>query len=290
MGSDRLEESLEIDRASAEEIVRIINLEDRKVATAVAAASESIARAIDAITERLTHGGRMFYVGAGTSGRLAMVDASELPPTFGVDAGLVQVIIAGGREAFFSAVEGAEDDEEEAVAEVLRCVTPDDCVVGIAASGRTPFTVAAVRRANLQGALTVGVSGVREAPLTRECDIPIVIETGPEVILGSSRMKAGTAQKLVLNTISTGVMIRLGKVYSNLMVEMPPTNEKLRARAISMVEIAAGVPRTEAFRLYEDSGRDTKVAILMANRKCGAADARALLERSGGNLREALGA
>lgn len=288
MASDRLEESLEIDRAGAAEIVRIINAEDRKVAPAVGAASESIARAIEALADRLFHGGRMFYVGAGTSGRLAMVDASELPPTFGVDPSFVQVIVAGGPEAFLHAVEGAEDDEEAAVAEISRAVRAEDCVVGIAASGRTPFTVAAIRRANLQGALTVGITSVREAPLARECDFPIVVETGPEVILGSTRMKAGTAQKLVLNTLSTGVMILLGKVYSNLMVEMPPTNEKLRARAITMVEVAAGVMRPEAVRAYEQAGRDTKVAIVMARRKCSVEAARRLLERSGGKLREAL--
>jgi N-acetylmuramic acid 6-phosphate etherase len=288
MRSDRLEESLEIDRAGAAEIVRIINEQDRQVSGVVAVASESMGRAIDAIADRLSHGGRLFYIGAGTSGRIAMLDASELPPTFGIDPALVQVIMAGGTEAFVRAVEGAEDDEEAAIAEITRLTGSADCVVGISASGRTPFTVAGIRRANLQGALTIGITSIRESPLARESDIPIVVDTGPEVLLGSTRMKAGTAQKLVLNTLSTGVMIRLGKVYSNLMVEMPPTNDKLRARAAVMIEIAAGITPAEARKAYDDAHGDIKLAIVMASRKLGADDARRILEDAGGRLREAL--
>jgi N-acetylmuramic acid 6-phosphate etherase len=288
MSHDRLPESSEIDRASAAEIVRIINEQDATVAAAVRAASDRIAQAIEAIADRLQDGGRLFYAGAGTSGRIAMLDASELPPTFGVPPELVQVIMAGGDRAFFQAVEGAEDDDEAAIREVAERVEARDCLIGIAASGATPFTVAAVRKANMQGALTVGVTSVGGSPLARESDIPIVTATGAEVILGSTRMKAGTAQKLVLNTISTGVMILTGRVYSNLMVEMPPTNAKLRSRAVLMVELAAGLPRPRAHQLYEEAGRDTKVAIVMARKAVGAEEARRLLAAASGKLREAL--
>lgn len=288
MTRERLEQSRAIDRASSLEIVRIITDQDRLVADAVAAEEKSIAQAIDAIAERLRHGGRLFYAGAGTSGRIAMLDASELPPTYGTPPDLVQVIMAGGEKAFFSAVEGAEDSEENAAREVAARVSAEDALVGIAASGSTPFTVTAVRRANMQGALTVGVTSVRDSLLARECDIPIVTETGPEVILGSTRMKAGTAQKLVLNTLSTGVMIRLGKVYSNLMVEMPPTNRKLRSRAALMVELAAECDRHTAENALSRADGEIKTAVLMIRRTLGAASARELLSRHHGNLREAL--
>lgn len=287
MSQDRLDASLDIDRASAADIVRIIQAEDAKVAAAVQRESERIARAIEQIAERMSHGGRLFYAGAGTSGRIAMLDASELPPTYGVDASTVQVIMAGGERAYFAAAEGAEDDEEAAVAAVNERVKSDDALVGIAASGTTPFTVAAVRRANMLGALTVAITNAPNSPLGREADIPIVADTGPEVIMGSTRMKSGTAQKLILNTISTGVMIRLGHVYSNLMVDMPATNEKLRSRAVRMVELVAGVTRSIAVQAMRDSGGSVKVAAVMARKKVSADEARALLQ--GQNLREILG-
>lgn len=288
MIQDRLPDSLEIDSKSADEIVAIIQAQDRTLFDAVATQARAIARAIDAIADRLDDGGHLFYVGAGTSGRLAMVDASELPPTYGVPPELVQVIMAGGTSAFFSAAEGAEDDEEAAIAEIERRVRPQDAVLGIAASGTTPFTVAAVRKANAMGALTVGVTSVAGSPLARECDIPITPETGPEVILGSTRMKSGTAQKLVLNTISTGVMIRLGKVFSNLMVEMPATNVKLRGRAVKMVEIAAEVPHDAAERAFATSGGSVKTAIVMAKLGVEREEAERRLEAHRGRLREVL--
>lgn len=288
MSSDRLEASLEIDRASAEEIVRIIQREDRNVIAAVEAEAGRIAQAIDAIADRLANGGRLFYVGAGTSGRIAMLDASELPPTYGIPRGMVQVIMAGGDEAFFRAAEGAEDDDEKAIAEVDARVRSEDAVVGIAASGTTPFTVAAVRKANMLGALTVGITSVSMAPLAREVDIPIVAITGPEVILGSTRMKSGTAQKLVLNTISTGVMIRLGRVYSNLMTDMPVTNAKLARRAVTMVQLASGADARAADEALKLADNEVKTAIVMLRRKANAADARSLLEAHNGNLRETL--
>jgi N-acetylmuramic acid 6-phosphate etherase len=286
MSPDRLEASLDIDRRPAIEIVRIIQEQDALVAAAVAAQAERLAHAIDEIAERLRHGGRLFYAGAGTSGRIAMLDASELPPTYGVDPSLVRVLMAGGERAFFAAAEGAEDDEEAAIEIVSREVTADDAVVGIAASGTTPYTVAAVRKANMLGALTVAVTSVAGSPLAQHADIPIVVETGPEVIMGSSRMKSGTAQKLVLNQLSTGVMIRLGRVYSNLMIEMPATNEKLRTRAVRMVELAAGVQRHAAVQAMRDSGGSVKIAAVMARRGVSADEARALLADK--TLREVL--
>lgn len=289
MSQERLEASLGIDRASTPEIVRIIQEQDATIAAAMRSQAAAIARAIDAIADRLRHGGRLFYAGAGTSGRIAMLDAAEIPPTYNAPPDLVQVLMAGGEKAFFSAVEGAEDDEEAAVADVNARVRADDCLVGITASGTTPYTVAAVRRANLIGALTVGVSSVAASPLASECDIAITPETGPEVILGSTRMKAGTAQKFVLNTLSTGVMIRLGKTYSNLMVEMPATNEKLRARAVRMVELATGVARSAAASAIAASGGSVKEAILIAKRGVPADEAREMLRANGGNLRKVLG-
>lgn len=289
MSQDRLDASLDIDLLPAREVVRIIQEQDALVAGAVSAESERIAHAVEEISQRMSHGGRLFYIGAGTSGRIAMLDASELPPTYGIDASLVQVIMAGGERAYFAAAEGAEDDQEAAIAAVNAAVRSEDAVVGIAASGTTPFTVAGVRRANMLGALTVGIASVAGSPLTKNVDIPIVPQTGPEVIMGSSRMKSGTAQKLILNAISTGVMIRLGRVYSNLMTDMPATNEKLRNRAVRMVELAAGVIRPLAVQAVRDAEGNVKLATVMARRKVPADEARRMLEEKEGNLREVIG-
>jgi N-acetylmuramic acid 6-phosphate etherase len=286
MSQDRLSTSLDIDRVATPEVVRIIQEQDALVAAAVAAQGARIAHAIDEIAERMRHDGRLFYVGAGTSGRMAMLDASELPPTYGIDPSLVRVLIAGGERAYFEAVEGAEDDEEAAIDAVSREVTSEDAVVGIAASGTTPYTVAAVRKANLIGALTIGVTNVPSSPLAQHVDIPIVVETGPEVIMGSTRMKSGTAQKLVLNQLSTGVMIRLGHVYSNLMIDMPATNEKLRNRAVSMVELAAGVTRPMAVQAIREADGSVRLAAVMAKRKITVDEAQRLLAEK--SLREAL--
>ena len=284
MSQDRLEASLDIDRRPTIEIVRIIQQEDARVAGAVAAQAERIAHAVDQIAERLRAGGRLFYAGAGTSGRIAMLDASEIPPTYGLD--VIEVLIAGGERAYFEAVEGAEDDEDAAIEAVSAKVKADDAIIGIAASGTTPYTVAAVRRANMLGALTVGITNVAGSPLAQDVDIPIVLETGPEVIMGSTRMKSGTAQKLVLNQISTGVMIRLGRVYSNLMIDMPATNEKLRSRAVKMVELAAGVTRPMAVQAIREAEGNVKIATVIAKKKVGAEEARRMLEEK--TLREVL--
>ena len=286
MSQDRLDASLDIDRRSTLEIVRIIQEQDALVAPAVAEQRQRIAHAVDEIANRLRHGGRMFYVGAGTSGRIAMLDAAELPPTFGIDTSLVRVIMAGGERAFFAAAEGAEDDEEAAIATIGADVVADDAIVGIAASGTTPFTVAAIRKANMIGALTVGITSIAGSPLAQDADIAIVPEPGPEVIMGSSRMKSGTAQKLVLNTLSTAVMIRLGHIYSNLMVDMPATNEKLRNRAVRMVELAAEVPRAVAVQALRDADGSVKLATVIAKRGVSADEARSLLKSAG--LREVL--
>ena len=286
MSQDRLDASLDIDRRSTLEIVRIIQQQDALVAQAVAAEAERIAHAVDEIANRMAHGGRMFYVGAGTSGRIAMLDAAELPPTFGIDPSLVRVLMAGGERAYFAAAEGAEDDEEAAIAAVEKEVIADDAVVGIAASGTTPYTVAAIRKANMIGALTVGINSQPGSPLAQDADIAIVPKTGPEVIMGSSRMKSGTAQKMILNTISTAVMIRLGHVYSNLMIDMPATNEKLRNRAVRMVELAAEVARPIAVQALRDAEGNVKLAAVIARKKVSAGKARKLLE--GRNLREVL--
>lgn len=288
MSQERLAASLEIDSCPPAEIVRIIQEQDRLIAEAVVAAAEPIAQAIEQVSDRLARGGRLVYAGAGTSGRIAFLDAAELPPTYGVDPGLVRVLMAGGERAFTQAVEGAEDDEEAAAAAVEEHVTAGDALVGIAASGTTPYTVAAVRRAHQLGALTVGVTSTPGSPLTREARIPIVADTGPEVIMGSTRMKSGTAQKLILNTLSTGVMIRLGRVYSNLMIEMPATNEKLRRRAVRMVELAAEVAPADAVQALREAGGNVKLAVVMARKKLGRAEAERALARHHGNLREAL--
>jgi N-acetylmuramic acid 6-phosphate etherase len=286
MSQDRLDASLDIDRRSTLEIVHIIQEQDALVAPAVAAEAEKIAHAVDEIANRMHHGGRMFYVGAGTSGRIAMLDAAELPPTFGIDRSLVRVIMAGGERAFFAAAEGAEDDEDAAIAAIEQDVVADDAVVGIAASGTTPYTVAAIRKANMIGALTVAMTSIPGSPLAQEADIAITPEVGPEVIMGSSRMKSGTAQKLVLNTISTAVMIRLGHVYSNLMIDMPATNEKLRNRAVRMVELAADVPRATAVQALRDADGSVRLATVIAKKRITAEDAKALLR--GRKLREVL--
>jgi N-acetylmuramic acid 6-phosphate etherase len=288
MSQERLAASLDIDRCTSGEIVRIIQEQDRLVAEAVAAAAAPIAEAIEQVAARLAHGGRLVYAGAGTSGRIALLDAAELPPTYGVDPGLVRVLLAGGERAFTQSVEGAEDAEEAAAAAVAAHVTAGDALVGIAASGTTPYTVAAVRRANQLGALTVGVTSAPGSPLAHEARIAIVADTGPEVIMGSTRMKSGTAQKLILNTLSTGVMIRLGHVYSNLMIDMPATNEKLRRRAVRMVELAADVPQEEAMRALRDTEGNVRLAVVMAKQKLSRDEAERALARHGGNLRQVL--
>ena len=281
--------STHIDTLSTAEMLRVINAEDAKVAAAVEREIPNIARAVDAIAERLRAGGRLFYIGAGTSGRLGVLDASECPPTFSAPPGMVQGIIAGGEPALTRAVEGREDDAAAGAADLeARGFTGGDALVGIATSGRTPYVLGAVARVREMGALAIGISCTPDSELSRAVQIAIEPLVGPEVVTGSTRMKAGTATKLVLNMLSTGAMIRLGYVYGNLMVNVQPTNEKLRDRARRIVAEAAGVDSETAARAFEEAGGRVKVAIVMARLGVGPEEAAGRLEAAGGRVSEAL--
>ncbi len=281
--------SVEIDRLPTLEMLRVINEEDKQVAVAVEAALEPIARAVDAIVARLEQGGRLFYTGAGTSGRLGVLDASECPPTYNVSPELVQGFIAGGDLALRKAVEGAEDSRELGAAEMLGMgFRGADVLCGIAASGRTPYVLGAVAKAREMGALTIGVSCSPESELSAAVEMPIEVLTGPEVVTGSTRMKAGTATKLVLNMLSTGAMIRLGYVYGNLMVNVQPTNEKLVDRATRIVMQATGTERAEAAKLLEESGKVVRTAIVMGRLKLSRGEAEDRLKKAGNRVAGAL--
>jgi N-acetylmuramic acid 6-phosphate etherase len=279
----------DIDTCSTLDLVRKINNEDKKVAEAVEKVLDSIALAIDKGAERLAKGGRLLYFGAGTSGRLGVIDASECPPTYGTAPDTVQGIIAGGKNAVFNAAEGNEDSEQEgyhAVKNLL--VTDKDVVVGIAASGRTPYVLGALKAGNEAGALTVGICNNPNVPIMEIAQITIAPITGPEVIQGSTRMKAGTAQKMVLNMLSTGIMIKLGKVYKNLMVDMVATNEKLTDRAKRIVMAATDCDEETASRLLEKSGYNVKIAVTAILTGNSADDAKTLLEKNGGYVSKAI--
>src|SRR5438876_246497 len=248
--------SADLDTKSALEVARIINAEDVKVAAAVRLRLPEIARGIDWIAEALANGGRLIYVGTGTSGRIGALDASECSPTFGVDPKRVQFVIAGGRKALSSPREASEDSRRLGVLELRKKrLGKNDVVVGIAASGRTPFTIAAIELARSRGAKTIAVTCNPGSPLETAAELAIVVETGPEVVSGSTRMKAGTAHKMVLNMLSTGAMVRLGYVYGNLMINLHQKNSKLAERAINIVERALGVDRNQARRILKSSGK-----------------------------------
>jgi N-acetylmuramic acid 6-phosphate etherase len=271
------------------EQARLMNLEDRRVPRAVAATLPQVAEAVARIADALRRGGRLIYVGAGTSGRLAVLDAAECPPTFGTVPAQVQAVIAGGPPALLHAVEGAEDDALAGAREMdARSVGPQDAVVGIAASGETPFVLGAVRRARERGAATIAVACAPASPLEAACDLAIVPLTGAEVIAGSTRLKAGTAQKLVLNMLSTLAMVQLGKVYGNLMVDLQATNAKLRRRAVRIVAAAARADEAAAQDALGRAGGSVPVAIVMLACGVGAEEARAHLARAGGSVRKAL--
>jgi len=281
--------SRNIDALPTEEILRIINEQDREVADSVMKVVADITIAVDTIVEAMNRGGRLFYIGAGTSGRLGVLDAAECPPTFNVDPEMVQAILAGGGAAMTRSTEASEDSPEEGAAELMRHgFTNRDVLVGIAASGRTPFVLGAVEKAKEIGAVTVGISCTPESDLSKAVHIPIEPTPGPEVIAGSTRMRAGTATKLVLNMISTAAMIRLGHVYGNLMVNVQPKNEKLLDRARRIIAEAAEVGYPEASVLLEQSGRNVKTAIVMARRKVGRQEAERLLEAAHGRISSAL--
>ncbi|MBM3736664.1 MAG: N-acetylmuramic acid 6-phosphate etherase [Acidobacteria bacterium] len=278
-----------IDAQPTLEILRIINGEDQKVAASVAAELPRIAQAVDAITASMERGGRLFYIGAGTSGRLGVLDASECRPTFNVPPGLVQGIIAGGEPALTQSSEGREDEPETGAADLMaRGFTATDILVGIAASGRTPYVLGAVDAARAAGAVTIGVSCTPDSGLARRVDIAITPLPGPEIVTGSTRMKAGTATKMVLNMLTTGAMIRLGYVYGNLMVNVQPTNSKLRDRAVRIIAAAAGVEMAAAARFLETASDHVPAAIVMARRGVGADEARTLLARARGCVSAAL--
>lgn len=281
--------SADLDQLSTEGIVRLINEEDATVAGAVRRVLPAIARAADLVAERLQLDGRVFYVGAGTSGRIGWLDAVEWGPTFGIEPGRIQVLVAGGVSASVEASSELEDDPNLGARD-LQAHRPmrSDVVVGIAASGRTPYVLGALRAAREAGCAVVAVCNNPNSPMVELADVAIVVCTGPEVLTGSTRMKAGTAQKMVLNMISTAAMVRLGKVYGNLMVDVRPLNRKLWARACRIVAEAAGVPVEEAARLLERAGRNVKVAIVMAVRGCDHREAAERLARAGGVVRKAL--
>jgi N-acetylmuramic acid 6-phosphate etherase len=279
-----------LDRLPTEAILRLMNREDRKVAIAVGREIPSIRRAVDAIVERIRNGGRLIYVGAGTSGRLAVLDAAECPPTFGVSPSLVQALIAGGRRALTGAVEGAEDSVGNGVRDLrAKRVGRDDVVVGIAASGTTPYVLSALAFARKRGATIVAITSNRGTPIARHAHILIATEMGPEVITGSTRLKAGTSQKLVLNMLSTATFVRLGHVYENLMIDVALTNQKLRNRGLRILAEASGKDLSASRHALRQSGHNLRVALVML--KCGlnAKNARVRLDLTKGNLRRALG-
>ncbi|MDX3227274.1 N-acetylmuramic acid 6-phosphate etherase [Streptomyces sp. ME19-01-6] len=282
-------ELAEIDRLETVEIARIMNGEDAAVPTAVATQLPRIAAAIDAIAERMARGGRLIYAGAGTAGRLGVLDASECPPTFNTDPDQVLALIAGGPTAMVTSVEGAEDSKELAAADLDALgVGADDSVVGISASGRTPYAVGAVEHARRLGALTVGLSCNAGSALAAAAEHGIEVVVGPELLTGSTRLKAGTAQKLVLNMVSTITMIRLGKTYGNLMVDVRASNEKLRARSRRIVSLATGAPDPQIEAALAASDGETKHAILSILGGVDAPTAARLLSESDGRLRAAL--
>ena len=281
--------SLQIDTAPVREILEIINTEDHRVPIAVREEIPYIEQAVDLVVEAFKVGGRLFYVGAGTSGRLGILDASECPPTFGVPYDMVQGLIAGGKEAVFRAQEGAEDLEENGVRDVEKAgITAKDVVCGIAASRRTPYVVGAIKHARKLGCKTLFVTCNPRSEFNLDVDVAICPVVGPEVIMGSTRMKSGTAQKLVLNMITTASMIRLGKVYRNMMVDLQMTNKKLVERSKRIVMTVTGVDYAEASRVLELAGGHVKTALVMILAGVDAAVARERLEAAGGFVRPAI--
>lgn len=281
--------SAHIDSCTTLEMVTIMQQEDSKIASAIEKILPEIARAIDATSQRLENGGHLFYLGAGTSGRLGILDASECPPTYGTDPELVQGLIAGGIPAIFRAQEGAEDNPGLAVHDLKEHgFSAKDVLVGIAASGRTPYVIGGLKYARELGALTIALACSEHAEIAALADIALTPVTGPEVVTGSTRMKAGTAQKLVLNMLSTGTMIKLGKVYGNLMVDVKASNKKLEERAIRIVMEGSGCERTEAEKALKGADGHAKLAILMVVAGVSASEGKALLERTIGHLAAAI--
>jgi N-acetylmuramic acid 6-phosphate etherase len=282
--------SLGLDQLTTQELVRLIQREDATVARAVAREADAIARAIVLIVAALRSGGRLIYVGAGTSGRIAAVDAAECPPTFGVPSTQVHALMAGGTRAFTKAIEGVEDSATQGAHDLTAIrVARRDVVVGISSGGTTPYVLAALRLARKQGALTIGLTANRKSGISKVVDVLIAPETGAELIAGSTRMKAGTAQKMVLNTLSTGTFVALGRVYNNWMVDVALANRKLRERGLRILQEATGATARQASRALAKSGSNMRVALIMLKTGIDAAGAKRKLKENRGDLRLALG-
>ena len=282
--------SKNLDRMNALEIVRLMNREDRKVAAAITRTLPAIARAVDAIVEAVRRGGRLIYVGAGSSGRMAVLDAAECPPTFGTSPKLVQALIAGGRRAVTGAVEGAEDSEENGARDLRAArVARRDVVVGIMASGTTPYVLSALRFARSRGATTVAITVNPNTPVARLAKILIATEVGPEVLTGSTRLKAGTAQKMVLNMLTTAAMARLGHVYENLMIDVKASNQKVSHRMVRILAEASGKQLSAAEDALRLARHNMRLALVMLKLNIGARDAKARLTKAKDDLRRALG-
>jgi N-acetylmuramic acid 6-phosphate etherase len=277
-----------LDQLATGDLVRVLADEQRAAVDAVVSVAGALAQAVDEIARRMRAGGRLHYVGAGTSGRLGFLDASEMPPTFATDPALVCAHIAGGIGALTRAVEGAEDDAELGERELRDHVAPGDALVGISASGGAAYVLGAVRAARAIGAWTLGVANTPKAPLLAQADLGIALLTGPEPLTGSTRLKAGTSQKILLNTLSTAVMVRLGKVHDNLMVDVVATNQKLRNRALRLVMKLTNASETEARDLLQAAGGRVKPAVVMAHKGVDCEQARALLQQHHDSLRAAL--
>lgn len=285
----RLAASKKLDRMRALEIVRLMNREDRKVAAAVGRELRAIARAVDVIVAAMRGGGRVIYVGAGSSGRMAVLDAAECPPTFGISPKRMVALIAGGRRAVTGAVEGAEDAVANGERDLRRLrLRRGDVVVGIAASGTTPYVLGAMKFARRRRAKTIALMANRDVPLARLANVAIALEVGPEVLTGSTRLKAGTSQKLVLNMLSTAAMVRLGHVYENLMIDAVLTNKKLHGRAVRILMEASGAGVSAAEDALRAAGHSMRVALVMLKLGVGAREARERLKLARGKLREAL--
>lgn len=281
--------STNLDRMNALEIIRLMNREDEKVARAVRREIPTIARVVDAVVARMKTDGRLLYVGAGTSGRIGILDASECPPTFGASPNLVRGVIAGGRKAIMKSIEGAEDRSADGACDLRKLrLTKKDSVVGIAASGTTPYVLGALRYAKRRGALTISLTANSRSAVARAAQITVTPEVGPEILAGSTRLKAGTSQKMVLNMLSTAVMVRLGHAYDNLMIDMGEANEKLRERAQWILQEASGKSVSAVTRALRQTGHDLRLSLILLKRGVSAAHARRLLKQSGGNLRKAL--
>lgn len=290
MTETRNPDTMTLDQMSALELVTVMNREDHKVPEAIASALPQIASTVEVVEQAFRKGGRLFYLGAGTSGRLGVLDASECPPTFGVDPGMVVGLIAGGDRALRFPIEGAEDDRSLGKQDLMdHNLVPSDVVIGIAASGRTPYVLGALDYAHSIGCKTAAIACNLHSAIGQAADIAIEVSVGPEVLTGSTRLKAGSAQKMILNMITTGAMVRMGKAYQNLMVDVVQSNEKLRTRAENIVMAATDVSREQARRTIDEANGKVKLAITMILTGKDAASAQALLDQSGGSVHNALG-